>query len=288
MAIVGNKRETTDNSVRKVGLAVCEPLVINPSKKQLEELLGKDIENSPEYLSKDDDGNKQLNLDFWLKEIKTGKRFKMKIKLVDKTHYIPDNKIRFVDAKGNTSYFLDNKENLVDWMQKNNPRIAKVGEVEMYKFMRAHQGEIDFMAIQDFSVDWDRLMKGDVSELNELKHSDFKTNVLVTLAVRLDKSSGELKHYQTVYNRAFLPGDFMRYFRNAGLKRGKQLEEFINDVTHVKHGCKDFFGKDRVLREMYDYDPSENPLVSDSPILASEVEEGHSDVEDDVAVSTDY
>ena len=66
-------------------------------------------------------------------------------------------------------------------MKQNNPRPAKLGEVELYKFLRAHQGEFNFKESTEFTVDWDRLIKGDVKELNDLKESPFATPVMVRL-----------------------------------------------------------------------------------------------------------
>jgi hypothetical protein len=288
MPIVGTKREhVADSFTRKVGVAVCEPIIINPNKSELEELLGKTIENAPVYTSKDDAGNRQLDLDVWFREVKTGQRFRMFMKLVNKVHVIKDGKVRFVDSKGNTSYFLDSVSNLVDWMQANSPHQARIGEVELYKFLRARLGEMDGKKIEHFSVDWDALMSGDVSELNGLKESEFATNILVLLAIRLARKDGETKEYQSVYNRAFLSGDYMRYFVNGGLKRPKPLTAFIEEVANPK-GCKDFFGKDRIVRPMHDYNPDDNPLLSDDPVLPRESEvDSEVDDDDSVAVVVD-
>ncbi|HEU4609631.1 MAG TPA: hypothetical protein VFS31_16045, partial [Chitinophagaceae bacterium] len=240
---------------------------------------------------RDDAGNLQLDLDIWLKEVKTGQRFRMFMRLVNKVQVIKDTLKRFVDSKGNTSYFLDNKENLVDWMLKNDPHEARIGEVELYKFMRAWQGEMDFKNAEHFTIDWDELIAGNVMELNSLKETQFVTNVLVVLAIRLARKDGETKEYQTVYNRAFLPGDYMRYFVNNGIKRRKEVDTFVHEVCDIKHGCRDFFGKDRILRPMHDYNPDDNPLLSDDPVLNSDdvISDDASD-DDDVAVvvSADY
>lgn len=291
MAISGNKRTPLPDFVKRmVGLAVCEVVLINPSKVELEELLGKELEKDPVYFKKDDEGNPALTLEIWIKEIKTSQLFKLRMRtLTDKVLQIPDGKVRFVDSKGNTSYFLDNETNLVDWMQANSPRRAREGEVELYKFLRAHQGELKPKEIEDFTIDWSKLMSGDVTEIREMKNSGFASNILAVLCVRIDKKDGSIKQYQNVFNQTFLPGDYMRYFRVAGKNMPPPATHFINEVTNPKHGCLDFFGIGRKLREMHEYVPSENPLESDDAVLpAGDQTTPVAEFEDAVEMSTDY
>jgi hypothetical protein len=73
------------------------------------------------------------------------------------------------------------------------------------------------------------------------------------------------KYYQNVYNKAFLPGGFLRFFREGAGPKPKMVEKFISQFTGA-YKPQDFF----VMEEMKDYDPSENPVSSDDPVLTQE------------------
>lgn len=77
MALGQNAQATKDFSgaprVLFTGVAPVKVLAINPTKKQLEEIYGRDFEKEPEYLSADENNVKKLRIDFILQTVKDDK-----------------------------------------------------------------------------------------------------------------------------------------------------------------------------------------------------------------------
>lgn len=271
MGLSGPKREAGDGGFLKVGLAQCKVLAFNPSKEELEKILGKDLEKDPEYDVDDDvvdmdDGStkvfKKQRLNVWLEEVKTGMKFVMRQTLIDKIQESKSGKVRFVDNKGNLSYYVDSEENLVAFMKENPHWVLRVGEHDLYRFLRAWQSNMNRKEVEDFSFSWADLVRGKTKELNSWIGSEYEGNVLVLLCVKVDikvneAGEKEIKEYQDVYNRNFLPGDMLRYFTARGEVKSKMIKEFIKEVTDPEYGVKNFYGG--VLGEMKDYVRSENP-----------------------------
>ena len=73
MAIKIGKQSTEATFKFYKGVAALNIVAVNPSKKVLEELTGRTIENEPEYIGKDDNGNDTVRVTFWAKTDSTAK-----------------------------------------------------------------------------------------------------------------------------------------------------------------------------------------------------------------------
>jgi len=264
MSITGEVKEK--NIGFRVGLAVLEPLVINPTRNQFKDILGWEREKDPEYITRIEN-IKTLKLDIWAREVSTGARVRIQQLLQDVPSELTDKKVRYIDKKGNTSFWVSDTSKFKDWFLANEPWIARRGEVELYRFLCAHTAKLDKEKPFSRKIDWNALMKGDVSELNEIKTMAIATNVLATLTVRMGKVDGGFKEFQSVYHKDFLPASFIYFFNNVPGDPNHPYNAYVNQLLHPQHGCKEFFGKDRILKLAHDYNPADNTIASDSPIL---------------------
>lgn len=280
MAIGGNKREDNNGGFLKVGLARCKVLAFNPTKEQLEKILNVELKVDPEYQDEDvqtdeETGktttSKKLRLNVWLEELTTSMKICLRLTMIDKVQVSKTQKVRYVDTKGNTSYYIESEENLQDFMKENSPWKGRVGEYELFEFLKAWQNKIDRRTISDFTFNWNELVSGKPKELNSWIGSEYEGEVLVLLCVKVNvevnEETGEktIKEYQEVYNRNFLPGDSIRYFQQKGEIKSKYVKNFIKEITDKEYGPKNYFGG--TLGVMRDYVRDENPAATLDPFI---------------------
>lgn len=280
MAVQGEKREKqVVDSVKKVGLFEANVIAINPTVEEYKELLGIELQEdskATEYLGKSKDDNTYLRLDVWMEEVKSKDKFKVTFFLEDKERENKDGtKKQFINNVGACSWAADEND-LPDWFKKRDYRAAHAGEEEMYNFLRTWLSGIDY--VKDSAVleiEWKKLMKGNVKELKEQINGEWCGNVVALATITTKEKDGEVKEYQTIYNRAFLPPYYLKNFRLvnysdpsvlAGLraKKSKDLkpyERFALNVTG-EYGCRDYY----TLRDLQEYNPDDNLVASDKPI----------------------
>ena len=136
---------------RYVGLAQSEVVALNPTKKQLEEIYGREIQNEPEYFGTDDEtGTKWARLDF---VVKTDPELNNGIELISHAVFTLRNemyankdssKVRIIDSYGN-SVWMDTDAAKAKTVPTSNSggsikmsdyRIALRGEPELIDFLR--------------------------------------------------------------------------------------------------------------------------------------------------------
>jgi hypothetical protein len=277
--IQGDQREQkqVQEFAKKVGLFEAEVVAINPTAEEYKEAL--DIElpaesKATEYLGKSRDGNTYLRVDVWLKDVKSGDKFKTTFFLEDKERENKDgSKKQYINNIGRCAW-ADDANNLADWFAKRDYRVAYVGEEELYEFLRTWLGKLDFMKEDSvLQADWNKLMKGNVSELKSQVDGAYCTNIGALATVIMKEKDGESKEYQGVYNKAFLPAYALKNFRLINYNdatvqsalRGKKLkdlkphERFVINVTG-EYGCRDFY----VLRDLKEYNADDNLVASDA------------------------
>jgi hypothetical protein len=277
--IQGDQREQkqVQEFAKKVGLFEAEVVAINPTAEEYKEAL--DIElpaesKATEYLGKSRDGNTYLRVDVWLKDVKSGDKFKTTFFLEDKERENKDgSKKQYINNIGRCAW-ADDPNNLADWFAKRDYRVAYVGEEELYEFLRTWLGKLDYMKEDSvLQADWKKLMKGNVSELKGQVDGAYCTNIGALATIIMKEKDGESKEYQGVYNKAFLPAYALKNFRlinyNDGTVqsalRGKKLkdlkphERFVINVTG-EYGCRDFY----VLRDLKEYNADDNLVASDA------------------------
>lgn len=288
--ITGKQREqkTTSNALL-VGVGEVEVIAFNPDKQELMELLKVSDDNidkfkDPEYLeTKDIDGEsiKTLRIDAYIKNKVNEKIDKIAFFLQNKERKNKNgDKYQFIDNVGTTTWATDEKA-LPEWFKKRDFRIAKIGEEELYNFMKNWVSGLDYRdASTELQLDWSKLMKGNVRELRDQIEGEFTSSVVVSYFVRNvlktnEQGEEETKQYQGVSNKFFLSGWQIKFFKNTswdsikieGLK-GKKLkdlkpyEKFAINLTDPEYGIKDTFQ----LAHQVEYDSSIDFAASNKSI----------------------
>ena len=282
--IQGNKREEKEfsGSILSVGLFEGSVICVNPSTEEYKELLGielKEDSKATEYLGESRDGNTSLRVSVWLEDIKTEKRFNISFFLEDKIRTNKDEtKKQYINTIGICAW-ADDPNNLPLWFTKRDYREAHSGEEELYTFLR------NWLAL-DYSdentileLDWRKLMRGNVKELQEQVEGSFAKNVVAMATVISKEKDGEVKEFQSVYQKSFLPAYSLKQFRlvdysneevieklkNKKPKELKPHERFVLDITG-SYGCQDSF----ILKDLRDYNSSDFIVSSDRVIDESD------------------
>lgn len=287
MSKIGGKIRERGDYGKSVGLFVGEVIAINPSTSEYETILGYDPkEDSKEqvYTGESKEGNPYLRLDFWIKDTKSDFQYKVVFFLEDRVRKNRDEtKTQYINNIGICSW-AETEDELPSWFTEREFREAKSGEEDLYKFLRTWLGKIDFFDKKDpaeLTLNWKKLMKGDVSEIKEQIDGDFCAPFVALATVITKEVEDEVKEFQGIYNKAFAPEFCMKHFRivdynnpmtvaaieGKKFKDRKLHERFIMDVVD-DYGCKDFY----LLSELGDYDPAQNVVVSDSTISSEEVD----------------
>ena len=279
--IQGDQREQKEQKdfAKKVGLFTGEVIAINPTVEQYKDVLEIELpegSKATEYLGVNKDGNPYLRVDVWLKEEKNGDKLKVTFFLEDKERDNKDgSKNQYIDTIGRCTWATDENQ-LPDWFKKREYRKAHVGEEELYNFLRTWLGQLDYSKEDSaLSLDWKKLMKGNVSELKSQVNGAYCTPVVSLATVVMREKEGEMKEYQGVYNKAFLPTYTLKNFRVVNYsdasvlstlrsKKSKDLkphERFVLSVTG-EYGCKDFY----ILKDIKEYNSDDNLVASDAVI----------------------
>lgn len=279
--IGGQKRENTGNGgdfKKFVGLFEAKVIAVNPTAEQFKDVLGMEIKEdskATEYLS-ERDGNTVLRVDFWLEEVKNQDKFKVSFFLEDKERENKDGtKQQYINEIGMCSW-ADDPNNLPDWFSNRDYRQAYVGEEDLYNFLRTWLCELDYRhADTTLTLEWKKLMKGNVRDLKDQVGGEWCGNVVASAIVITKDKDGEIKEYQGIYNRAFMPAYSLKNFRLvdysdkkiiAGLqaKKSKDLkphERFVLNMSG-EYGCKDYY----TFTDLREYNPDDNLVASDKVI----------------------
>lgn len=219
------------------GVAAFNIVAVNPTKKELEELQGRSIENEPEYKGKTDDGVDTMRVVFYAKtnpeaKVNNGIELLLPISfMLTKSTRVgqTSGKIQVIDKYGRTAWATKDELN-----SKTIPQYAN-GPANIDKNYRAiYQGEeqlvnflIQWLNIpnpadykdgkwvmkanpEDSEVDlnMEALFKGDVTELKDL--IKLAPNFLVKAAVGI-RTTDEGKQYQAVFTRMFVKNAVTNY-----------------------------------------------------------------------------
>ena len=276
--IGGNKRQSTgeSNFSKKVGLFEAKVIAINPTIEEFKDKLGielKEDSKAIEYLGTSQDGNKTVRIDVWLEEVKNKDKFKVAFFLENKERENKDGtKKQYINTVGSCSW-ADDENNLPKWFTERECRVAYVGEEDLYNFMRTWLGDLDYRdAETTLQLEWTKLMKGNVKDLRDQINGEWCTSVVALATVKTVEKDGELKEYQGVYNKGFLPAYTLKQFRLVdfssstilkGLreKKSKDLkphERFVLNITG-EYGCKEFY----TFRDLAEYNADDNLVASD-------------------------
>jgi len=293
MSVKGKVREQKE-WIKETGVAEVEVVAINPDREALEKLMpNANFKKDPEYLGEDEKGKAKLQVDIWVKVIDSDKYKCIKFFLKDvHVHSEKKNKDKFINGVGKVAW-AETADTLPDWLTEIPPiRKAHDGEEELYNFVHSWLGKLDTNDAESaLDLDWKKLMRGNISELNSLAKSEYVTTFGVLVTVKTVDKDGEVKQYEEIYNRAFLPGYAVNQLNlkkisqafidkaretkkeNERLPKGKKvklsaLQNFVLKVTDPENGCKHFF----TLGKLQEYNPKANMVESDVTMVTEEEE----------------
>lgn len=280
--ISGNKREVKDFT-KYCGLFEAEVICVNPTAEEFKEILGRELtedSKAADYLGESKEGNTSLRINFWLRNVKTQEIFSSPVGffLEDKKRANKDEtKLQYINTIGTTTW-ADDVDNLPEWFANGREyRVAHPGEEELYEFLRMWLGKLDYRHEDTaINLDWKKLMKGNVKELRDQIGGEYACNVgVLATVVSRENAEGEIKEYQGIYNKAFLPVYAIKNFRLVDYsdpdivakisakkpKDQKAHEKFVIKVMG-EYGCKDAF----YLKDIQEYNPADFIVSSDKVI----------------------
>jgi len=291
-SIRGQRREAVNFS-KRVGLFEAKVICVNPDVEQYKDLLGielKEDSKATEYLSTNSDGNAYLRVDVWVQEVKkddTGGKFTITFFLENKIRKNKEEtKTQYINDVGTCTWTADAND-LPVWFKggdgKTPPREyreAYTGEEELYGFLRTWLSELDYrQAATTLQIEWKKLMKGNVKDIEEQIGGEWCTNIVCLATVKIKEIEGEMKEIQRIWNKGFLPLYAMKNFRlidysdqkvlqNLKLKKMKDMKPHEKFVANLigEYGCKDYY----ILKDLQDYDPEKNLVASDKPMSAGD------------------
>jgi hypothetical protein len=278
------RQQSTGESSKYVGLFEAKVIAVNPNAEQYKTLLGielADDSKATEYLGESKDGNTTLRVDFWMEDNKFNNKFKVTFFLEDKVRKNKnESKTQYINESGATSW-AENENMLKPWFVKREFRECHSGEGDLYDFIRVWLGGIDYMDADNcVLIDWKKLMRGNVKDLQEQITGAFSNSFLALATIKsviktADDGSSETKQYQSVYKQ-ILPTYVLKQFRlndyskqsvidalNAKAPKDLKIQERWVLGIYGEYGLKDFF----ILKDMKEYDPLENVMTSDNPVL---------------------
>jgi hypothetical protein len=293
--IGGKKREQQEgfDQEKVVGIFAAKVVAINPTVEQFKSLLGielKEDSKQTDYLSENKEGNTVLRVDVWLEDVTTSedekpRRIKKSFFLEDKERENKDgSKKQYINNIGICTWAEDESQ-FPKWFKERDYRQAFVGEEKLYAFIRTWLGALDYKdADTVLSLDWKKLMKGNVKDLKDQLDGDFCTNILALATIKtVEKTNSEteeieIKEYQSIYDD-FLPAYYMKNFKLVDYnnsrtqellktklsKELKPVERWVLNLTG-EYGCKEFYD----LKELHTYNPGDNLVSSNEPISSED------------------
>lgn len=279
MSIGGSKRPDNQEFSKVVGLFEAKIISINPSIEEYKEVLGielKEDSKATEYIGESKEGNTYLRINVWTEDVKTGNKYPIQFYLENKEKENKDaTKKQYINNVGVCSWAAK-KADLPEWFSERDYRVAYVGEEELYNFMRTWLSSLDYRSAETtLELDWKKLMRGNVKDLKDQIDGEWANNVVVLATVKIQEKDGEMKEYQSCYNKAFLSPYSLKQFRlvdysnpmvleNLKRKKPKEMkahEKFVVACTG-EYGVKDVL----YLGELKEYDSSEFVQGGDSVI----------------------
>lgn len=211
-------KEETPSFKNYIGVGAYHVIGINPNKKELEVIYGREIKEEPVYISKDKDGIPQIRIDFI---IKTDPSVNNGIELTTKAVAFlkrkgrrtnDGNKIQYINLYGDTVWLTDEEmkngvvpENVKDRFVHKNTRPAIEGEEQLVNFLKAYIGIPQVMFKGKMITDpskavaqlekLENYFKGDISEIKQA--IGLQPNNRVKLFTMV-KTTDDNKKYQAI------------------------------------------------------------------------------------------
>lgn len=279
---IGKTQESKESTgfKRYVGVASSFVIAVNPTKKELETIYGREIANDPEYVV-DTDNGKEARITFI---VKTDPKTNNGIEMINRAMFTLRNtpayssdksKVQVIDKYGNTTwantedakagkklYSVNGKELMID----SSYRMACVGEADLIAFLKAYLcvgGAFNYIDgswvkkdnADDFLFGLEHIkdyFTGDFSEIKDAIALQPNNKVKLLYGVR---TTDDGKQYQTVATR----GNMILH-NNAGSKALEKLErELANAKNNGSYANTDF-----KVQELTEYTVEATDLSSSS------------------------
>lgn len=230
-------QEGSGSNFLKYGIAEFKVVGINPNRKELNKILGKetkDEDKEPEYL-KEVDSKDKAKIVFWVEEVLSGWKTKLEYEITNEEALTKNGNPVWVNVVGENAKVA--KENLQKWFMEfykskddktvigeKNFRKSKIGEAPIYEFMRAWMNRKTSTNVKmdwwnpecNILLDIKKIFRGDVSEIKNLWKADEENNVTgtIVLAAYVDsyEKDSELKYIQKVWPYKVVPGYQIKKF----------------------------------------------------------------------------
>ena len=282
MAVGGKKREITEGKEWKkfVGLVETKVVAINPDEEQYAELTGNEVKEDSKqfnYLSVDEDGVKQLRVDVWFQDVKKEENlFKSTFFLKNSVRENKEGtKKQYINQTGSTTWAASVND-FPDWFKKTDYREAHQGEDDLYNFLKSWLSGLDYKdADTVLDMDWAKLMKGNVKEMRGQIDGEYCGNTVILAGIKSVEKEGEIKTYQSVFNKAFTYPAALKQFRMVDYddvaiisklkgKASKELKSYERFVLTVKgeYGFKDV----HCLKDLKEFNENESLVTSSETI----------------------
>lgn len=267
MSGFGKSQEVTDGPARVLytGAENFRVIAVNPTKKELEALYGRELNFDPEYLGETDisdaDGERkapQIRLDFYLSNEDDSITTKAQFYIAKTHHKSQTGKLRVINDFGRTAW-LD-KESIkggtvpdnMSWYNTSGMKVALRGEEELISFFTNLLNlPYDLSKIDDESDayarinrnEWETIFKGDITLLKNVIEST-NNKIGVILGVKTKQDGGLV---QTLFNKTTL----RQYV--IGSTKADKFKYVLKDILESKaagaFGNVEFGPNDLTLRE---------------------------------------
>jgi hypothetical protein len=268
MSAFGKEVEITDGAEIKLytGVENFKVVALNPSKEEMEEMYGREINFTPEYTGEveveDSDGKrtvKQIRLDFFLANEDSSITTKLQFYVSDTHHKSSTGKLKCINSFGADIWLekdaVDN-QNLPDnlqWYNADGVKIARRGEIELISFLvNLLNLPYDLSKVSDVSdayakindQEWKTMInQGNVELLrNIIGNTNNKIGILLGV-----KTNGEGKLRQTTLNRT----TFRQFVLSS--KKATKYKYALKDLESAKAngalGNVDFGSNSLLLQE---------------------------------------
>jgi hypothetical protein len=264
--ITGKQKEQKqfDNEL-KIGIVNVEILGVCLSNSELKELgyyvNEDDVDIEREFTGeKDVDGEnvKTVRIEFAVQQVTANEnpyRAKLSFFLEDRERFNKDGSSQqWIDVQGRTTWAPD-EDTLPEWFKNKDYRKARVGEEELYDFLR-NVYNLDFSSTdEEAKIEYSLkdFFKGNFRELKKDIEGNAGTGLIaVTVKTKLttdDEGNTTEKQFNNFYNKTFAPGDQFKHLNNK-----KKWSETDVDAIHKKiENNKGKKGKSRLYVSNLEY-----------------------------------
>ena len=279
MSAFGKGEEIKEGGQRKLftGAENFKVVGVNPTKAELEELYGREINFDPEYIGdtkvSDGDGEREVNqirLDFYLANEDDSVTTKIQFYVANTHHKSQTGKFKVINSFGKDTWLdqesIQNKTlpDNMSWYKADGVKVAKRGEVELISFLvnllnlPFNLDKVDDVSEAYARIDkeeWAKIFAGDVSLLRTIvEGTNNKIGVLLGV-----KTKGDGKLVQACFNRHTL-----RQYSISSTRANKFqyiLKDLDEAVAAGAFGNVNFGPRDLSLRE---FEASPTPISTEN------------------------